>query len=291
MNRSVDLNAVAGALRSAGVRTGNLRLLNTGRTLVVADAEKVIRITDADHEQTEREIRTTLLLVAAGAPVLAPLEPGVTETILGAVTTWPLAEKTDRPEQDLGTTLRELHQVNVVLAYGQTTNRTKVRRMAMELEKYGVDAETTEALRALVTTLPEECTWRGDTGQVVLHGDAHRGNIMRRGGRPVLIDSGGAQVGPWQLDLVPTWAAARRSRDGWGNWQQLKDNYDPGKLAGGLWDWSHLQEAVLERELMTTLFLARMWRRAPWVREEIGTRLESWWDHSRPWNTGTDAGR
>jgi hypothetical protein len=286
VNRSIDLEAVRTALRAAGLNVGALRLVNPGRTLVVADGERAIRISDADPSQIERELRTTILLGVAGAPVLTPLDPVPVESVLGTVSLWPLADKSPRPEEDLGTTLRELHLVGATLAYGQPLNRSKVRRMVMELEVYGVDPATTALLRSIAAELPEVPSWQREPSGVLLHGDAHNGNIMRVRGRPVLIDAGGAQSGPWQLDLVPTWVAARRGRDGWGNWQAVKDSYDPALLADGLWDWEHLAEAVLERELLTTLFLCRMWRRLDWVRDEVGLRLRSWTGNTEPWNIG-----
>lgn len=290
MNRSIDLEGVAGALRDAGIRVKALRLLNTGRTLVVADGNRAIRIAEGDIWQAEQELDTAHLLDAAGAPVLIPLERRAYESVLGTATVWPLASKSPEPEKDLGRTLREFHHVHVTWARGRRDNRSKVRRIAMELETHGVDQDVIASLRELVDRLPDTPSWERDERVVVLHGDAHRGNVMRLSGRPVLIDTGWVQQGPYQLDLLPTWVSARRGRDAWSGWEELMRSYDPGGPAAGLWDWEHLEEAVLERELLMTLFLCRLWRRAEWTRSEVRKRLNGWDNHQEAWNTGRDVG-
>lgn len=288
MNRAIDLDGVAGALRGAGLKIGPLRLLNTGRTLVVTDGTRAIRIAEGEPWQAEHELEAAHLLAASGAPVLTPLERRAYETILGTVTLWPLATKSPEPEKDLGRTLRTLHHVHVTWARGQRDNRSKVRRMSMELETHGVDQSVVDGLRSLAGRLPDTPRWAQDQQAVVLHGDAHRGNVMRLSGQPLLIDTGWVQYGPRELDLLPTWVTARRGRDSWSGWESLVQSYDPTGPATGLWDWEHLEEAVLERELLMTLFLCRMWRRADWVRSEIVKRLDGWDNHSEPWNTGGD---
>lgn len=292
MSRGVDLGAVREVLQRAGVRVGPLLLLSAGPTLVVQDGDRVFRLSRQSVDAAEDIVHLALQLAAAGAPVLLPIDRGVRETILGTVTLWEPATPSPEPESDLGRAIQALHRTQLPGVHARPTNRSRIKREVMQLEHHGVHDTTIDALRRIASRLPEEPGWVGDTGSTVLHGDAHRGNVMRRAGKPVLIDLEDVHYGPAQLDLLPTWCAARRSADGWWAWQQMRDAYRtarddrPDHGDSDLWDWPHLEEAILERELMTTLFLCRRWREDPWVQDEVEHRVRTWEDARAVWNTG-----
>jgi hypothetical protein len=87
-------------------------------------------------------------------------------------------------------------------------------------------------------------------------------------------------------DMIPAWCAARRAVRGRELWKEFRTGY--GENADDLLTWRHLDEAVLERELLTTIFLAEQWQTRPWVRTELETRIASWDDPDggARWNTG-----
>jgi aminoglycoside phosphotransferase (APT) family kinase protein len=291
VNRTVDLTAVREVINKIGMRTGELSLLSpggvlsSGGTLVVRDRDRAIRFSQQSIAEARETLHLANQLAAAGAPVLLPLEQDAMESLLGTVTVWEIATPSPEPERDLGSVLGLLHRVELPGARNRPGNRPRIKREAMRLEQHGVDPGVIEELRGLAARLPDQPGWVEGTNRVV-HGDAHRGNVMRRGGRPVLIDLGNVHHGPAELDLLPTWCAARRAGDGWWAWQRLRDTYRGAPGEDGLWYWPHLEEAVLERELMTTLFLSRRWRDDPWAREEVMHRVRTWEDTTSTWETG-----
>jgi aminoglycoside phosphotransferase (APT) family kinase protein len=291
VNRRIDLTAVREVVNSIGIRTGELDLLSpggalsSGGTLVVRDRNRAIRFSQQSITEAQETLHLANQLAAAGAPVLLPLDSVAAETLLGTVTIWELATPSPEPERDLGSVLGLLHRIELPGVRHRAGNRPRIKREVMGLEQHGVEPGVIEELRAIAARLPDQPAWVHETNRVV-HGDAHRGNVMRRNGRPVLIDLGNVHHGPAELDLLPTWCAARRAGDGWWAWQRLRDTYRDTPGEDGLWDWPHLEEAVLERELMTTLFLSRRWRDDPGAREEVTHRVRTWEDTTSTWETG-----
>jgi aminoglycoside phosphotransferase (APT) family kinase protein len=287
----VDLHAVTRILREAGIDVSDPRIIAAGRSLVLNDGARVIRISPESRSDEESHLHLITLLAAADAPVLEPLTTTAHECIIGTVTLWPLARPPMRPEEQLGRLLRKLHRVPAGVLSGRPNVRRRLHQQLSALPSRNVPAEVTDELAALAAGLPTDPGWN-TAESVAVHGDAHRGNVMELAGRAVLIDTGGLHLGPWQLDLIPTWSAARRNGGDWSAWYQIRESYDDERLANGLWDWEHLAEAVLEREIVTTVFLAENWHHHPWVRDEVRLRLDTWHEPDRYiWNTGLSTGR
>jgi hypothetical protein len=272
-------------LLRAGHRVGPLELLSEGGSLVFKDERVVVRLGGEDPHEMLETLGRVAQLSAARAPVLAPiaLEPVLTR--YGAVTLWPLAYPSRDPIHDLARACRGLH-LTMTQPTGRDRSRQRMRTQLRALGGVGVPEDVHRQLLDLAARLPEEPSWGGYGGLV--HGDAHPGNVAVYDGAPVLIDLISLRNGPVELDFVPLWCAARRGRSHWSHWQRFQDGYGDLNTTRRLGDWEHLEEAVLERELTTTIFLAQRWLERPWVREEIALRLRSWDEPERGerWNTG-----
>jgi len=279
--------ALIGAeLRNLGVPVGELRVIHRGGSVVLSDDTIVVRLGPEDHEETSATLRLVGALELADAPVLTPLLPSPLRTRFGVVTVWPRAEPSAHPYEDLGRALHDLHEKGPVslLRRGEDT-RTGLRRRVRRLGSGQAPEGIVRWLMRALAELPEKASW--DDDGVLLHGDAHPGNVLRLRGRAVLSDMGTARTGPASLDLVPAWCDARRGRRGWMVWREFKNGYAAG-AAEELAAWEHLGEAVHEREITTTVFLAERLRDDPALLEELELRRRSW---DRPgdgerWNCG-----
>jgi aminoglycoside phosphotransferase (APT) family kinase protein len=280
-----ELAGVLDDVRQAGVRMENPRILHQGSSLVIGDGSLVVRITEEDIAQGEETIGRAHALGASRAPVLQPAHDRPLVTRLGTATVWPQGRSAPDAIRNLGKVLVGLHQVDDLVIPSRAQSRNGLRRRLRELSGIGVDENVLRRLMTIATRLPEEISWAGDI-RTLVHGDAHTGNIIWYEGRVLLLDTSTVGMGEPLTDLVPAWCEARRGPRGKALWREFCDGY--GEQADMLVEWPHLAEAVLERELLTTIFLAEQWQTRTWVREEIATRVESW-DHFEDgprWNTG-----
>jgi hypothetical protein len=280
-----DVDDIVADLRRAGVNFSPARVLHRGSSIVIGDGNMVARITDDDHAGAAEIIGRAMSLGAGRAPVLEPAHAQPVPTRFGTATVWPQGRPAPDPLRNLGKTLAALHAVDDVPLRPQRETRTRLRARLRELSGVGVDEGVLASLMDITARLPEEAPWLGQ-GDVLVHGDAHTGNIVWFEGRILLLDTAGAGKGDPMTDLVPVWCSARRGKRGWDVWEEFRDGYGPA--ANALAQWQHLDEAVLEREILTTIFLAEQWQTRPWVRDEIETRLRTWDDpaHGERWNTG-----
>ena len=280
-----ELEHAAADIRRSGVRFGAARILHRGSSLVIGDGTLVARITDADTAAAEELIGRATTLAANRAPVLEPAHPRPIRTRLGIATLWPQGRPAPDVVRNLGRALAALHTVEGTVFAPRHDPRGNMRRRLRELTGAGVDERTLARMMDVAARLPEEPSWSSAGGGLV-HGDAHTGNVIWHEGRTVLLDTASIANGETLLDLVPAWYSARRGKRGWDVWEEFRDGY--GSRADDLPEWPHLEEALLERELTATIFLAEQWQNQPWVRDEIETRLTSWDepDSGERWETG-----
>jgi len=280
-----ELEAVAADIRRSGVRFGAPRILHRGGTLVVGDGNLVARIAATDTAEAEEIIGRALALGANRAPVLEPAHPRPVATRLGVATVWPQGRPAPDVVRNLGRTLAALHAVDGIVLAVRDDTREDLRRRLRGLTAAGVDERALARLMHIAARLPEEPSWAGTAGRLV-HGDAHTGNLIWHEGRVLLLDTSTTGNGDTLADLVPAWYSARRGKRGWNVWEEFRDGYGTG--ANELARWEHLDEALLERELTTTIFLAEQWQTQPWVRDEIENRLATWDDpdDGERWETG-----
>lgn len=245
----------------------------------------IVKVTDDEPHAVSSQLLRLQQLATLRAPVLEPLrtEPLLSEH--GTITVWPVAGVSADPYGDLAQALGGLHRSSRDLR-GPSPERDNLRRHLRDLGDFGVPVSVHQQLLDLAAELPDDPSW-GD-GQL-LHGDAHPGNVVILKGAPVLIDLSPGAYGPAQLDWVPAWCDGRRREGGWRRWELFRNRYTGETDPRTLNEWEHLDEAVLERELITTVFLARQWLRLPWVEREVKRRLEGWNEPAQGerWNTGT----
>lgn len=280
-----DLAGVVEDVRRAGIKLDTPRLLHHGSSIVLGDGTSVVRITEEDTAQAEENIGRAHALGASRAPVLEPSHDRPLPTRLGTATVWPQGRPAPDAIRNLGKVLADLHRVDDLVIPPRTQSRNDLRRRLRELSGIGVEENLLGQLMTLAARLPEEISWAGNTRSLV-HGDAHTGNIIWHEGRVLLLDISTIGMGEPFTDMVPAWCAARRGNRGRALWSEFHEGY--GDQASLLYEWEHLEEAVLERELLTTIFLAEQWQTRAWVREEVATRVESWDrpDDGPRWNTG-----
>ncbi|RKS69307.1 Ser/Thr protein kinase RdoA (MazF antagonist) [Motilibacter peucedani] len=153
------------------------------------------------------------VLPAAGE-VWAAQVAGPVVTASGTVTAYPWLEQSPPVGWgEIGALLRRWHDVPVDLA--QLPRWTPLVRVPDQVAAYraapGADAELAElALRTRRILLARVAELRSGLGVGAVHGDLSPSNVMRRDGRPVLIDGDFVAAGPREYDLVS--AALRRER-------------------------------------------------------------------------------
>nr|WP_231126765.1 phosphotransferase [Motilibacter aurantiacus] len=142
-------------------------------------------------------------------PVSGPLE-----TPTGVVVAFPWVDAgapVGWPE--VGGLLRAWHQAEVVTA--GLPSWSPLGRLPAQVAAYaalpaadpGLARAALAARERLLSQVPQLTT---TLGVGAIHGDVSPSNVLRRAGRPVLIDSDFVAVGPKEYDLVP--AAQRRER-------------------------------------------------------------------------------
>lgn len=283
--RVVEPGALRAELLTAGHRVGDLRLLSDGGSLVFRDDHTVVRLGSEDLYEAMRVLGRAAQLSVGRAPVLAPLHIEPVRTSYGIATLWPVGYPSRDPVRDLAQACRGLHAVMTSQSEEDRT-RDVLRSRLRDLGAVGIDEAVHQELMDRASTLSDEPGWDPVGGFV--HGDAHPGNVVLHNSVPTLIDLASMRSGPIELDFIPLWSAARRGRNDWSHWQSFQDGYGDPVVTARLNDWPHLEEALLERELTTTIFLAQYWQRRPWVRDEVRIRLRSWDDatNGERWNTG-----
>lgn len=269
------LHALRQELRGAGWQLGELQMVHRGQSVVLHETERdvVVRVAPGTVEQAEELLQLHVRLSVARAPVLSPVEPYPVSTSFGVATLWPAARPSSRPLEHLGEALLRLHRVEPSAVWHRAPARVHLRSSLHGLVARGVPEDVVLELARLTEKLPAVPSWQGEPDAVVVHGDAHAGNVLLHDGEPVLIDLDRVHHAPAQVDLIPTWAVGRRN-GAWGDWNQLCQGYGSSGLTVDIGQWRHLREAVQERELATTAFLARFWTERLDLRDEVASRIE-----------------
>ncbi|WP_019890552.1 phosphotransferase enzyme family protein [Streptomyces purpureus] len=218
--------AAAHALRTAldtinAPHPGDLELLRLGENALFASPAHgvVYRVarSDALTAKVEKELATARWLVSYGFPALPPRDelPQPVSAAGRLVTFWEYVAPAPRTPElvDLAALLRELHAlpdpafpVPVLNPFPLMRERLETARgtqvAAEDVAFLGAACDETEsAFRDLVAE---------DPAVGLVHGDAHRGNLLHRGDRVLLIDYEAVALGPRAWDLLPTATAVDR---------------------------------------------------------------------------------
>ncbi|GGZ31911.1 aminoglycoside phosphotransferase [Streptomyces avidinii] len=217
------------AVRLAGApQPHDLELLRLGENALFASPAQglVYRVARSDGltAKVEKELATARWLVAQGFPGLPPRDEfrQPVSAMGRLVTFWQYVPRSPREPllTDLAVLLRDLHALPApnfpvpVLnpfplmldrlreAGAQSADRTDAAVPEKDLAFLVAACEASEgAFTNLVTA---------DPAVGLVHGDAHRGNLLRHGDRVLLIDYEAVALGPRTWDLLPTATAADR---------------------------------------------------------------------------------
>lgn len=213
------LRAGTNALFLVGRRTPTARAAGRGPAQVpIGNPPIVVRVGAGSNAAriAEKEIRVAEWLAAQNVPAARPAA-GIAQPLdIGGhpVTFWEWIPTDDGPStpRELGDALRRLHALPPP---------------RFELPRFdplaGIDAllaSTASVDPDLIAYLRDQCgflkgAYRNltfDLPSGPIHGDAHTANLMRSGGRAILIDFETFALGPREWDLTPT--AVQRERFG-----------------------------------------------------------------------------
>ena len=115
---------------------------------------------------------------------------------------------------------------------------------------------------------------------MLLHGDAHVGNLVMLEGSPRLIDLDDLCRGPREFDLAPSLVSYQRFHRDDQRWQALKTAY------GDEADWDLVDALAVVRESTMNTWLAGLWAHDTHARDELVHRVDTWdsdWSSHEPW--------
>jgi len=283
------LAAIERACEQVGLNPAGARLIRDYANLVYQlPAERVVlRLAESTapgkYERLVTSVRVTRWLAEQDFPAVRPLDvrqPVAAEGFF--VTFWHHEEHVGPPPDPvaLGAMLRRLHALPPV---------------PFDLPTYDPFGSVRRAIDACRVLAPQDRDWllercaslaeayyeRLEFGLPygLIHGDAHRGNLLRTPGRLLLCDWDSVSAGPREIDLVPTLQGVRfglteRQRRG------FSEAYGYDMTA-----WPGYPVLRDMRELQTLTAVLRNAHRDPRARDELDLRLASLRaGDDRPWN-------
>ncbi|RBQ13866.1 aminoglycoside phosphotransferase family protein [Spongiactinospora rosea] len=210
--------ALQRACRAAGLDPAGARLMRSFASTVYHLPEEgvVVRLaepTPGKYDRLVASLRVTRWLAERGYPATRPLDvkqPVAEEGFL--VTFWHHEEdEGDRHDPAaLGPMLRRLHDLPPVpfeLPVYDPFGPVRTAIAACRVLGVGDRGWLLDRCSALAETYYERLRFTLPYG--LIHGDAHRGNLIRASGRLLLCDWDSVSAGPREIDLVPTLQGAR----------------------------------------------------------------------------------
>lgn len=248
------------------------------RVAAVAGADGEASDHDDDDNTAEVDIHRNLGLVAEvadrGAPVVPPLSLSIAAGPGYLVTAWPLCRELDgQPERAMGLTLAALHGVEAG---------------SLDLQPVDVSRRFAQRLRAVAGALPDDlfllleersriaaqvlAELTASAPPVLLHGDAHPGNLMVHEGAAAFVDLDDLCVGPREFDLTPAMVSYTRFHRDRARWEAFCAGYgcDPDDAL------AELEPLRVVRESTMNTWLATLWPSSARARDELRRRLGSW---------------
>jgi Ser/Thr protein kinase RdoA (MazF antagonist) len=220
LNRaSADRACTVGCLH-AGLRPAGAELLRLGENAIYALPSQavVVRVARSDTADVQarvaKELAVAQWLVSHGFPALRPRDdlPQPVHAEGRLITFWEYVPPSpvEPTVTDLASLLRDLHAlpaphfaVPVLDPFPVMRDRL---RIAHGVKQRDVDFLTEACARAEAAF----ATIMDQNPSGVIHGDAHRGNLLAHGDRILLIDYEDVALGPRAWDLVPTATAVDR---------------------------------------------------------------------------------
>ncbi|MEV7381411.1 phosphotransferase enzyme family protein [Streptomyces lydicus] len=218
--RASATRALVAACSVAGLHSDQADLLRLGENAIYALPHEgvVVRVARSDtgdiKEKVAKELAVARWLMSQGFPGVEPRDdlPQPLRAEGRLVTFWEYIppNRTEPDVADLARLLGELHalpqpdlKLPVLDPFPTMWRRLE---LAQGVKKQDVDflseacARSEAAFHSVVAQHPKG----------LIHGDAHRGNLLRRGDQALLIDYEMVSVGPQTWDLLPTAIAVDR---------------------------------------------------------------------------------
>lgn len=204
------------ASRAAGLDPQDAQLIAYSANAVfrlTGDIIARINIQPGYLERTKRLVSVARWLQSCDAPI-APIVPEIAQPIVGPSWSATFWSAQPRPDQltaaDLARPLQVFHGLRPPEHVGEWRKFAVSRRRLDHAD--GVDPSDIEWFRNAWNRVEQEYTEAyPQMPQGLIHGDAHRGNLLRsQTGRPVLCDLDSVSHGPTDWDLVPTAVYALR---------------------------------------------------------------------------------
>jgi Ser/Thr protein kinase RdoA (MazF antagonist) len=272
-----------------GLDPGSAHLLRLGENALYAlpDHDLVVRIarSEAGRDRVEREVAIATWLAELDFPAVrcASDLPQVIPVDGRLVTFWNLVgEREEKPSfADLGTILARFHALapppfplprfdpfSVVPARLAQPGEADPEDVAFLADLYHRLAEAYQGL-----------TFSAPLG--LIHGDAHRFNLLATSSEVLLSDFEVVAFGPREWDLTPTALSVQR-------FGLPRNDYAAFVRAYGtdVTDWDGYRTMAAVRELTMTTWLMQNVSESPRIADEFRTRVASIreGDHARRWN-------
>ncbi len=252
-----------------------LELVRRGTNEIFRDASIriVVRVTSANRLETvRRSLGIASAVSEAGGPVVAPLSQSV--IFVGddeIATLWPMGDEPKRLDGfKLGSLLRRLHDVPppaAVVAWDVTPRIVKRLEAAGDSERF---RGYTKFLLEELARITERFDAVQPGRQVLIHGDAHLGNLVLLDGELRLIDLDDIAFGPREADFAPLMITIRRF------------GRDPEEFMNARRAYGHqLDEQLLDayaslRQITMTSWLLSIISWRPEAEEELRYRISTW---------------
>lgn len=266
--------AETAALLGLDHRGARLLRFTNNAVYALASAPVVLRIVGsrALRHRAAKVVTVARHFERHGVPAIRLL-PGVDQPIhVGdhVITAWRYVEHVGRwpTAQDLGRLLRRVHALPPPEGIGEWAPLDDVRARVADAEELDPGdqrfllrkcAEVEAALGELEFPLP----------RALIHGDAHRGNLISGPDGRVLCDFDSACFGPPEWDLTPLAVGRERFGDPAGRYRMLADTYGFDVTA-----WEGFRVLRAARELKLTTSVLPSLRSHPEVRDELRRRLD-----------------
>lgn len=271
-----DGAATSALLRLAGQQVdgdlGTVRLLRRGTNLVLASDERkvVLRLQYADRaDEIDANLRLCRDVADAGGPVVPPLAPRCALADGVALTAWPMGIPAAADDQAaLGNALRDLHAVPPAadLPSINVSDRFEARLGDLDPTIPGWIAESLKEHAVLAVARLDELV---DRSTVLLHADAHVGNLVTWDRGWGLIDLDDLCRGPREFDLAPSLVSYQRFHRDRHRWHAFKEAY-------GEADWEAVSYLSVVRESTMNTWLAGLWTYSEPARDELAHRVRTW---------------
>ncbi|UZJ33475.1 phosphotransferase enzyme family protein [Streptomyces endophytica] len=279
LTRASAYRALTTACSDTGLRADQAELLRLGENAIykLPSEGVAVRVARADTEDVEEKVTKELAiarwLLSKGFPAVEPRDdlPQPLRAEGRLVTFWEYVppSRTEPGLVDLARLLRELHSLPEPDFALPALNPFSVMWRRLE-RAHGVKKRDVEFLREACAR--SEAEFRDVAAHYptgLVHGDAHRGNLLARDSRVLLIDYEAVAVGPQAWDLLPTAIAVDRFALGRQDYHAFCRDYGQDVTAS-----LGYQRLRMARELGMTTWLMQNAQSGA-AAEEFAIRMES----------------